>query len=88
MSENDWSSSVARARLIRMKLAENVRHERERCGLSQERLAAASLVPRGTISRLERAEQEPRISTLLAIAIALQVPLGELLAGLLGLPSP
>jgi transcriptional regulator with XRE-family HTH domain len=81
MSERHWSPEAARAQLIREKLAENVRRERERCGFTQETLGTASLLRRGTIVQLERAEGERGISTLGAIAIALQVPLQELLAG-------
>jgi transcriptional regulator with XRE-family HTH domain len=79
---SDWTPIVAHTQLIRRTLATNVRRERERGGLSQEALADASCVPRSTISRLEQAQQEPRLSTLVAIAVALGTPLWTLLVGL------
>jgi len=52
MVDQSWVSTVARARKIRVVLAGNVRRERERAGLSQEALADACLVRRGTIARI------------------------------------
>lgn len=85
--DDSWVSSVAKARRIRAILAGNVRRERERAGLSQEALAHACRLGRGTIVRIEKAEREPRVSTLVACSIALDVPLGAFLEGLSGVPG-
>jgi DNA-binding XRE family transcriptional regulator len=82
MADQSWASTVARARQIRHTLANNVRRERERAGLSQEALADACKLRRGAIARIEKAEREPRVSTLVACSIALDVPLRVFLQGL------
>lgn len=86
MSDGTWAPD-ARAARIRRTLASNVKRERDRKGLSQEGLGLASGLPRGTVSRVERAQQEPRLSTLDAFSAALGVPLEAFLAGLLGTNS-
>jgi len=75
-------AAVAVLRLIRVTLANNVRSERERAGVSQLNLAEACGVERSTIRRIEKAEREPRISTLAAFSAALDVPLSSFLVGL------
>lgn len=80
--EPSWSATVVRARQIRHTLANNVRRERERAGLSQEALADACELRRGAIARIEKAEREPRVSTLIACSMALDVPLCALLQDL------
>jgi transcriptional regulator with XRE-family HTH domain len=82
MVDRSWASTVVRARHIRHTLADNVRRERERAGLSQEALADACELGRGAIARIEKAEREPRVSTLVACSIALNVPLRVFLQGL------
>lgn len=82
MVDQSWASTVARARHIRRALADNLRRERERAGLSQEALAGACELRRGAIARIEKAEREPRVSTLVACSIALDVPLDVFLQGL------
>jgi transcriptional regulator with XRE-family HTH domain len=84
MVDQSWVSTVAKARQIRAVLADNVRRERERAGLSQEALADACLVRRGTIARIEKGEREPRVSTLVACSVALDLPLYVFLQGLPG----
>ncbi|HTB50819.1 MAG TPA: helix-turn-helix transcriptional regulator [Solirubrobacteraceae bacterium] len=66
-------------------MAENIGHERRRAGLSQSELARASGVKRETIARLEAAQQEPRLITLVGFSFALRVPLHVFLVGL---PEP
>jgi transcriptional regulator with XRE-family HTH domain len=83
MTDEIWEPD-ARTERIRRTLASNVKRERDRKGLSQEDLGIASGRPRGTVSRVERAQQEPRLSTLDAFSAALGVPLEAFLAGLLG----
>jgi transcriptional regulator with XRE-family HTH domain len=73
--------------LIRKTLAENVRRQREDAGLSQEALAVVSEVRKSTISRIEKAEQEPRLSTLIAFSMALNVPFHAFMGGLPGAPT-
>jgi ABC-type taurine transport system ATPase subunit len=62
--------------------ASRSRRRREPAGLSQEALADACKLRRGAIARIEKAEREPRISTLVACSIALDVRLRVLLHGL------
>jgi DNA-binding XRE family transcriptional regulator len=81
-ADQSWASTVGRARQIRHTLANNLRRERERAGLSQEALADACELRRGAIARIEKAEREPRVSTLVACSIALDVPLRVFFQGL------
>ena len=83
--ESSWSSTAASARQIRETLASNVRRERERAEMSQYDLADATQKPRATIRRVEKAESEPRVSTLIAFSWAFGTPLATLLVGL---PEP
>jgi transcriptional regulator with XRE-family HTH domain len=60
--------------------ANNVRglRERKEPGYSQEDLADAARLHRTEISKIERAQRDPRLSTLLILADALGVSLDEL----------
>jgi XRE family transcriptional regulator, regulator of sulfur utilization len=58
----------------------NLRRERQRAGLSQEALAQASGMHMTEISRLERAVRDPRLSTIVRVARALNVAPSHLLA--------
>jgi transcriptional regulator with XRE-family HTH domain len=62
--------------------ADNLRRARERQALSQERLAALADLHPTQISRLERGVRDPRLSTIVTIANALQTPPAELLRGI------
>lgn len=73
------------ARQIREAGARNIRSARERAGLSVRELESRSGLSRSTLERLERAEAEPMLSTLFALAFGLGVPAADLLAGL---PEP
>jgi ribosome-binding protein aMBF1 (putative translation factor) len=75
-------TSGARVREVRATLALNVRSLREVSGCSQADLASACELSRDVISRVERGQHEPRVSTLLLIADALGVTLPALLDGL------
>lgn len=80
-----WSLTADSAALIRRTVAANLRHERERNDLSHRALASrCGLIP-GSVARIEGAQREARISTLVTIAIGLSVPLPSLLVGI---PSP
>jgi transcriptional regulator with XRE-family HTH domain len=61
-------------------LAVNQRRLRVAIGLSQGELAAAAGVGKATISGIEQERANPRLETLAAIAAALRVEVGELLA--------
>ena len=82
VSDEAWVAVVGVPRGIRRLLAANVRRERERAGLSREALGATCDLGRGTVARIERAEHEPRISTLIAFSVALDVPLRAFIDGL------
>ena len=82
VSDARWASAVGVPRRIRRTLAANVRRERERAGLSREAFADACDLGRGTIARIEKGEREPRVSTLVAFSVALDVPLSAFLDGL------
>ena len=60
----------------------NLRAERERRNLSQERLAFRARLHPTQVSLLERGRREPRLTTLLKLARALDVPLSALLRDL------
>ena len=60
-------------------VGERIRELRIVNGISQESLANEADIPLSQIGRIERGENNPTISTLYVIAIALQVDLKELL---------
>jgi DNA-binding XRE family transcriptional regulator len=60
-------------------LADNMRAERHKRGMSQEALAHASGVHSSEISRIERGAREPRLSTLVSLARAFRITPSELL---------
>ena len=63
----------------RARFAANLRRHRTRAGLSQERLGFVCKLHRTEISLLERGERDPRLSTVVRIARALDVPPSALL---------
>jgi transcriptional regulator with XRE-family HTH domain len=85
MATGPWSPTAEGARLVRERLATNLRRERHRKGLTQDALSTASGIGRDTIARLEAARREPRILTLVSLAFALRISPQALLAGL---PEP
>jgi transcriptional regulator with XRE-family HTH domain len=74
--------SATRAHHMRMSLAANTRALRMERGYSQEALATACQMPRSVISRIERGQHEPRISTLLTLSDALGVTVTAFLVDL------
>jgi transcriptional regulator with XRE-family HTH domain len=60
----------------------NIRHLRVAAGLSQMELGNRSGLGLAAISRLELAVREPRLRTIVRVAYGLDVPPGELFAGL------
>ena len=68
-----------RGREARSLFGENLRAHRERAGLSQERLSARARLHRTEISLIERGQRDPRLSTVVRLADALDVPTASLL---------
>jgi transcriptional regulator with XRE-family HTH domain len=64
------------------RFAENLRAHRMRAGLSQQALGYACRLHRTEISLLERGEREPRLSTIVRLARALEISPSELLDGI------
>ena len=60
-------------------LARNIRIERARLNITQLKLAVMSNISVDTINLLERAAGNPRLSTIIAIAKALNVDLNTLI---------
>lgn len=60
-------------------LGTNLRDARERLGLTQEQVAERCGVHATEVSRIEGGKRDPRISTLIRLANALEVKPGELL---------
>lgn len=55
-----------------------VREVREQKKIKFETLAKMSGISKGALSKIERQEQEPKLSTMIMIALALKVDLKEL----------
>jgi len=68
---------------VRKQFATNLRHHRDRVGLSQEALADICDLHRTEISLLERCKRSPRLETIVILArgLGLASP-GELLEGI------
>jgi transcriptional regulator with XRE-family HTH domain len=82
MSGVRWSLTAEEARLIRETIGRNIRRERELAGLRPGDLADRSGVSRNTIWRMEEGKQEPRLTTMIALAFALDAPVKVLLVDL------
>lgn len=68
---------------VRAQLALNLRNQRERAGLSQERLGELCDLDRTEISLLERGRYFPRLDTLVMLARGLELSSpSELLEGI------
>ena len=63
------------------RFASNLREQRQRAGLSQERLGFRANLHRTEISLLERGAREPRLSTIVRLARALAIAPKDLLDG-------
>jgi transcriptional regulator with XRE-family HTH domain len=68
---------------LRLKFGENLRLQRKRMGLTQERLAELSKLDRTEISLLERGKRMPQLDTIVGLTrgLGLHSP-GELLGGM------
>lgn len=68
---------------VRTQFAANLRHHRDRAGLSQEALAEICDLHRTEISLLERRKRSPRLETIVILARGLQLASpAELLDGI------
>ena len=68
---------------MRKQFAANLRHHRNRVGLSQEALADICDLHRTEISLLERCKRSPRLETIVILARGLELSSpGELLNGI------
>lgn len=65
-------------------LGDEVRYRRHERNLTQEALAHAAGIDVNTLGRLERAEIEIQVLTLFDVAMGLNMPLAELIAGVEG----
>ncbi|HEX2160967.1 MAG TPA: helix-turn-helix transcriptional regulator [Thermoleophilaceae bacterium] len=59
----------------------NLAFERKRRALSMNALARLAGTHASEISRLERGQRDPRLSTMVRVSRALEVPLADLLRG-------
>lgn len=66
----------------REKFSENLRRIRAKRGMSQERLAYLSEMPRTQISLLERGKRKPWLGALIRLSAVLEVPIGEFFEGI------
>ncbi len=71
-----------RFRPVLKNLGDEVKARRVERRLTQEQLAGAAEVDVNTVRRLERAETECQILTLIDVAKGLSMPLAELIAGM------
>ena len=58
---------------VRKQFAANLRHQRDRAGLSQETMAELCNLHRTEISLLERCKRSPRLETIVILARGLQL---------------
>jgi transcriptional regulator with XRE-family HTH domain len=69
------------------RFAANLRNARTKVAISQEELGDRCELHRTEISLLERAGREPRLSTIVKLAGALETTAGELCEGVAWLPD-
>lgn len=69
------------ASFVPLAFGENITRERCRQSLTMRELAYRAGLHGSEISRLERGQRDPRLSTVLRVAQALGVPAAELLRG-------
>lgn len=66
---------------VAQRFGENVRHSRERAGMSQKQLAFRTSLHHGGLGLIERGKRLPGIDALIQLAVALEVAPEELLVG-------
>jgi XRE family transcriptional regulator, fatty acid utilization regulator len=67
---------------VLLQLGERVARQRQKRGLTLERLAYEMGMSKGNLSDVERGRRDPRFTTLRAVAIGLGIPLSHLLKDL------
>jgi transcriptional regulator with XRE-family HTH domain len=72
---------------VERQFAANLRACRKQAGLSQEALGFRAELHRTEIGLLERGARVPRIDTLIKLAVALDVPPDNLMAGIKWVPG-
>ncbi len=70
----------ARLRTVTLLVAERVRLLRQSRGISQSHLARTCGIAKSTLSQLEAGQSNPTLSTLVALAAALDVAVDDLVA--------
>lgn len=80
MSGAEWWLTAGRVHVLREIVGRNIRQERELAGMTRQDLWLASGIAVSTIQRLENAKSDPRLTSLVALARGLGVPLETLLA--------
>jgi DNA-binding XRE family transcriptional regulator len=78
---NVVTAEIETAKAPSKQFAENMRRSRKRHGLSQEDLAHACGLHRTEISLLERGDRDPRLSTVVRLARAMDCSASSLLEG-------
>jgi transcriptional regulator with XRE-family HTH domain len=73
--------------MLKRVVGERIREKRKRLGLTQEGVAEIAELDRKHIGMIETGQAEPRIGTLVSIAGALDLPIEELVAGLVFVTS-
>jgi transcriptional regulator with XRE-family HTH domain len=73
---------ISDRRLLPMHFGDRLRACRNRAEISQEALGEMTALHRTEIGLLERGEREPRLSTIVKLASALEAPLHELVGGI------
>lgn len=63
-----------------MTLGERIKANRRARGWTREQLAVRASVSGSTIGRIERGEHQPRASVIIALALALELPIEQLAA--------
>lgn len=79
---------IADRRSLPTHFGNRLRTCRSRAEISQEALGEMTALHRTEIGLLERGEREPRLSTIVKLAGALDVPLHELVGGIGWQPGP
>ncbi len=73
---------IAERRALPVHFGNRLRTCRNRAEISQEALGEMTALHRTEIGLLERGEREPRLSTIIKLAGALEAPLHELVGGI------
>jgi transcriptional regulator with XRE-family HTH domain len=72
---------------VALQFGKNLRLRRQSAGFSQEGLGVRAAVGRNQVGKLERGVHEPQLETILKLADALSIPLGDLLRGMYWMPA-